>query len=49
MKLKETSGLAKMQNFSIKIPDESFTYGISNRPSTPMRNIVSNLYGDIAE
>jgi hypothetical protein len=31
------------------LPDEEFTYGKANRPSTPVKAVVSNFYGDVAE
>ena len=31
--------------YDVKIPNESFTYGIENRPSTPIKNVISNCYG----
>ena len=33
----------------MRVPDDSFTYGRALRPSTPIRDVVSNFYGDIAE
>jgi hypothetical protein len=47
--MKEPSGLSKMLNRTYQLPDESFTYGHPLRPSTPMRNVLGNLYGDVAE
>ena len=31
------------------LPDEEFTYGRANRPSTPVKAVMSNFYGDVAE
>ena len=36
-------------NRAIRLPDESFTYGKALRPSTPIRDVVANFYGDVAE
>lgn len=44
-----SSGVAKGLNKSIRLPDESFTYGRALRPSTPIKDVVSNFYGDVAE
>ncbi len=33
----------------IYLPEEEFTYGRANRPSTPMKAVVSGFYGDVAE
>ena len=33
----------------IYLPEEEFTYGKSNRPSTPVKAVMSNFYGDVAE
>lgn len=29
----------------IMLPEENFTYGVSNRPSTPIKLVVGNCYG----
>ena len=34
---------------NITLPDSNFRYGISNRPSTPMKNVIGNYYGIEAE
>eukprot|EP00347_Sterkiella_histriomuscorum_P018400 403345649 len=31
------------------LPQEEFTYGRQNRPSTPIKAVVSGFYGDVAE
>jgi hypothetical protein len=31
------------------LPDEEYTYGKANRPSTPVKAVMSNFYGDVAE
>lgn len=31
------------------LPEEEFTYGRQNRPSTPVKAVVSGFYGDVAE
>lgn len=31
------------------LPEEEFTYGRGNRPSTPMKAVMSGFYGDVAE
>ena len=33
----------------IYLPEEEFTYGRGNRPSTPMKAVMSGFYGDVAE
>jgi len=38
-----------MLNHSLRLPDESFTYGKALRPSTPIKDVVCNFYGDVAE
>lgn len=48
--MKEPSGaVLKTMNRAMKLPDESFTYGKALRPSTPIRDVVSNFYADVAE
>ncbi|CDW82404.1 rna 3-terminal phosphate cyclase [Stylonychia lemnae] len=50
IRLREPSGaVLKSINRSIKLPDESFTYGKSLRPSTPIKDVVCNFYADVAE
>ena len=34
---------------AIFLPPEDFAYGVPNRPSTPMKNVVNNEYGNVAE
>jgi len=31
------------------LPEEEFIYGKANRPSTPIKAVVSGFYGDVAE
>ena len=31
------------------MPDDDFTYGKALKPSTPIKNVLGNTYGDIAE
>jgi hypothetical protein len=31
------------------LPDEEFTYGKANRPSTPVKAVVNGFYADVAE
>ena len=33
----------------MQLPEESFTYGKALRPSTPIRDVIGNFYGDVAE
>lgn len=33
----------------ITLPDPAYRYGIRNRPSTPMKNVIGNYYGIEAE
>ena len=37
------------QNYPIKLPQEEFIYGKPNRPSTPIKDVVTNFYGDVGE
>lgn len=37
------------RNTGIYLPEEEFTYGRANRPSTPIKAVVSGFYGDVAE
>ena len=30
--------------YDIQIPNEDFTYGIENKPSTPIKNVICNSY-----
>lgn len=30
--------------FDIKLPPEDFVFGIQNRPSTPIKNVICNTY-----
>lgn len=34
---------------ALYLPDERFTYGRALRPSTPIRDVIGNFYGDVAE
>ena len=43
------SGISKIINKSMRLPEESFTYGKALRPSTPIKRVVNNVYGDLAE
>ena len=31
------------------IPEKNFTYGVANRPSTPVKKVINNDYGNEAE
>ena len=33
----------------IYLPNENFTYGLPNRPSTPIKDVISNAYGNREE
>jgi hypothetical protein len=33
----------------VMLPDEEFIYGKGNRPSTPIKAVISGFYGDVAE
>ena len=33
----------------IVLPNEEFIYGKGNRPSTPIKAVISGFYGDVAE
>lgn len=35
--------------FDIKLPPEDFVFGIPNRPSTPIKNVICNTYAKDAE
>jgi len=35
--------------FDIKLPPEEFVFGIPNRPSTPIKNVICNTYAKEAE
>ena len=48
MKIKEVSGLWKMKKREIQLPDDNFTYGNPMRPSTPIKDVLGNFYGDVA-
>ena len=30
--------------YGVQIPNEEFTYGVPNRPSTPIKNVICNTY-----
>ena len=32
-----------------ELPEEDFTYGLPNRPSTPIKDVINNAYGNRAE
>ena len=32
--------------YGISIPNEQFTYGVPNRPSTPIKNVICNTYAE---
>lgn len=34
---------------SFKFPPIGFTYGVANRPSTPINGVINNYYGEAAE
>ena len=36
-------------NKSVKLPPENFAYGIPVRPSTPIKDVVNNIFGNRAE
>lgn len=38
-----------MKTREIQLPDDSFTYGNPLRPSTPIKDVLGNFYGDVAE
>ncbi len=44
MRLKEP-----LKSHGIYLPEEEFTYGRANRPSTPMKAVMAGFYGDVAE
>ncbi len=44
-----SAGVVRVLNSSLRLPDESFTYGKALRPSTPIKDVVCNYYGDVAE
>ncbi|CDW88730.1 UNKNOWN [Stylonychia lemnae] len=56
---KETDGVGRQQidirlkepkrQGAMLLPEEEFTYGKANRPSTPIKAVVSGFYGDVAE
>ena len=33
----------------LHLPEQGFTYGKPLRPSTPIRDVIGNFYGDVAE
>jgi Domain of unknown function (DUF4483) len=43
------SGASESLNKSLMLPDEYHAYGKALRPSTPIRMVVNNVYGDFAE
>lgn len=30
--------------YGVQIPNEEFVYGVPNRPSTPIKNVICNTY-----
>jgi len=32
--------------YGVSIPNEEFTYGVSNRPSTPIKEVICNVYAE---
>ena len=38
-----------MKKREIQLPDDNFTYGNPLRPSTPIKDVLGNFYGDVAE
>ena len=46
LRVKQAQGTT---NHPIKLPHEEFTYGKSNRPGTPIKDVVTNFYGDVGE
>lgn len=38
-----------LRTSGIMLPHDDFTYGKANRPSTPVKAVVSGFYGDVAE
>ena len=38
----------KFANGTLYLPEEEFQYGKANRPSTPVGDVISNYYGDVA-
>ena len=45
-RMKEATGVP---NKFIKLPSEEFTYGMPLRPSTPIRDVMGNFFGEMAE
>ena len=45
-RMKEASGVPNVHN---KLPPEEFTYGQPLRPSTPIRDVMGNFFGEMAE
>ena len=45
-RMKEASGFPQKNN---KLPPEEFTYGMPLRPSTPIRDVMGNFFGEMAE
>ena len=39
----------KVRDKGIVLPEEEFTYGKGNRPSTPVKAVVQGFYSDVAE
>lgn len=45
-RMKEATGIPNKVN---KLPSEDFTYGMPLRPSTPIRDVMGNFFGEMAE
>lgn len=39
----------KSKNKFISLPKHSFSYGVANKPGTPIKNVINNNYGNNAE
>ena len=35
--------------YGVSIPNEDFCYGVANRPSTPIKEVICNVYADREE
>jgi hypothetical protein len=44
-----SANVSRTLNKSINLPEDNFTYGRPLRPSTPIRDVLGNFYGDVAE
>ena len=45
-RIKEASGIPQKRH---RLPPQDFTYGIPLRPSTPIRDVMGNFFGEMAE